>query len=492
MMIVDTDKIKARQLECQISNEYFTRYFFKMRAGAKMLIGRHHPVMHDTLGRVISGEIKRLIINIPPGYTKTEIASISLMARGLALNNRAKFMHLSYSDKLALLNSATSRTIIRSNEYQNMWPMSLRDDANSKSMWWNEVGGGVYAASTMGQVTGFRAGLMTPEEMEWVFNGALIIDDPVKPRDALFDTIRDAVNENYSDTVKSRLADEDVPVILIMQRVHYKDLSGHLLRGGSGEKWHHLNLPVIIDNSKKYPKENTHGIEIVHGLSDGWLWKAKHSKKHLGSLMAHKRTWNAQYLQDPKKFDAEGALWTEIMIKNAREMPKPWKKKRTVIGVDPATTSTEDSDEWGIGAASEYVNEKYSVDADYTKIMSPGDAAVAIIEAYNHHDADAVVVETNQGGDMIATLLENAGYRGRVIQIHASKSKFSRAEPIAALYEKNAYKEPQVHHAEGLDLFEDEIMEYVPLTAKKSPNRLDWAVWALTELTGGNLQAGGF
>jgi hypothetical protein len=484
--------VEARKLECEESNDYFTRYFFKQRTGAKMLIGRHHPVIHRTLERVIDGEIKRLIINIPPGYTKTEIASISLMARGLAINEHAKFMHLSYSDKLALLNSSTARSIVRSKDYQSMWPMKPRDDADSKHMWWNQYGGGVYAASTMGQVTGFRAGLMTPEGQPWRFTGALIIDDPVKPRDALYDNIRDAVNDNYSDTIKSRLADEDVPVIVIMQRIHYKDLSGHLLRGGSGEKWHHLNLPVKIDNSKKYPQENTHGIPIDHGLSDGWLWEAKHSKKHLGSLMSHKRTWNAQYLQEPKKFDADGALWTESMIAMARKMPLPWAKKRTVIGVDPATTNEENSDEWGIGAASSYANDKYSVDGDYTRKMSPADAVQAIIEAYNRHEADAVVVETNQGGKMVEELLRNAKFKGRIINVHASKSKFSRAEPIAALYEKNESKENQVHHAEGLDLFEDEIMEYVPLTAKKSPNRLDWAVWALTELTGGNLQAGGF
>ena len=491
-MIVDPEIVNARKLECEIDSGYFNRYFFKQRSGSKMLIGRHHPVMFDTLDRVVSGEINRLIINIPPGYTKTEIASISFMARGLAINKRAKFMHLSYSDKLALLNSSITRSIVKGESFQKMWPMGNRDDTDSKSLWWNEYGGGVYAASSMGQVTGFRAGLMAQPDEPWQFTGALIIDDPVKPRDALSDTVRDGVNENFSDTIKSRLADEDVPIIVIMQRTHYKDLSGHLLRGGSGEKWHHLNLPVKIDNSKPYPEENTHGIPIDHGLSDGWLWEAKHTDKHLGALMAHRRTYNAQYLQDPKKFDAEGALWSEKMIEMARTMPKPWNKKRTVIGVDPATTSNENSDDWGIGAASAYVNEMYSVDADYTRVMSPGDAAQAIIEAYNRHEADAVVVETNQGGDMIGQILKDASFKGKLIKVHASKSKFSRAEPIAALYEKNEHKDPQVHHAAGLDKFENEIMEYVPLTAKKSPNRLDWAVWALTELSGGGLQAGGF
>lgn len=478
---------QARKLECELDSLYFARYFFKQRTGSKMIINGHHKLIQDTLDRVVNGEITRLIINIPPGYTKTELASISFMAHGLAINPKAKFMHLSYSHNLALANSSVTRAIVKSKAFQELWPMANRDDTDSKSLWWNEQGGGVYATSAGGQVTGFRAGLM-----EKGFTGALIIDDPVKPADALSDTIRDGVNNNFNETIKSRLAIETIPIILIMQRIHYKDLSGYLLRGGNGETWHHLSLPVILDNSKKYPEENTHGIPIKHDLPNGFLWRDKHTDKHLGALMAHKRTFNSQYMQDPKKYDAEGALWSEKMISEARAMPLPWKLKRTVIGVDPATTSEENSDDWGIGAASAYENDMYSIDADYTRIMSPGDAAQAIIEAYNHHNADAVIVETNQGGDMIEKILRDAGYTGRVINVHASKSKFSRSEPIAALYESNANKKAQVHHKPGLDKLESEIMEYVPLTAKKSPNRLDWMVWALTELSGGLRKAGGF
>jgi len=199
-----------------------------------------------------------------------------------------------------------------------------------------------------------------------------------------------------------------------------------------------------------------------------------------------------RFLEGKFLLDIEGALWTQQMIDEAKAMPEPWQLKRTIIAVDPATTNEEDSDEWGIGAASAYANDIYSVDADYTAKMSPGDAVVAIIEAYNHHHADAVVVETNQGGKMIETLLRNAGFTGRVINVHASKSKFSRAEPIAALYESNDTKQCQVKHRPGLEELEEEITQYVPLTAKKSPNRLDWVVWALTELSGGGIAAGGF
>lgn len=204
------------------------------------------------------------------------------------------------------------------------------------------------------------------------------------------------------------------------------------------------------------------------------------------------RRQRQRFLEGKFLLDVEGALWTQSMIDGALAMPDPWNLRRTVIGVDPATTNEENSDEWGIGAASSYNNSEYSIDADYTKKMSPGDAVNAVIEAYHRHDADAVVVETNQGGKMIEQLLRDRKFTGKVINVHASKSKFSRAEPISALYESNDTKKCQVKHRAGLGELESEMMEYVPLTAKKSPNRLDWLVWALTELSGGLRKAGGF
>lgn len=130
-MTTAEQKAYARKLECEVDGLYFNRYFFKQRMGSKMVVAPHHEVIQSTLDRVISGEITRLIINVPPGYTKTEMATINMMARGLALNPRARFLHLSYSHNLALLNSSTTRSIIKSSAYQKMWPMTLKDDADS-------------------------------------------------------------------------------------------------------------------------------------------------------------------------------------------------------------------------------------------------------------------------------------------------------------------------------------------------------------------------
>ena len=480
-MIVEA---QARKIECEIDGLYFARYFFKQRFGSKMIISGHHKVIQKTLDRVISGEINRLIINMPPGYTKTELSSIFMIARGLAINPKARFLHLSYSDNLALLNSSTARSIVKSGEFQDMWPMSTRDDQDSKGTWYNEESGGVRATSSKGQVTGFRAGHMEPG-----FTGALIVDDPVKPDDASSEKIRGGVNERYNETIKNRLAVEDVPIIIIMQRIHYKDLSGYLLRGGSGEKWHHLNLPVIVDNSKPYSEENTHGIPIEHNLPDGWLWPFKHNESHRVALTSHRRSFAAQYMQDPPKFDQDGSLWKEKVISNAKEKKQPWKLLRTVIGLDPSTTNSKTSDACGIIGASSYTNGEYSVKRDRTGVMSPSSWAMAAILLYDELDADAIVVEVNQGGDMCELVLRQTkipdtrhanGFSGRIIKVHASKGKVARAEPIVALYEQDL-----VHHCSGLYELESEQLEWVPRESSESPNRIDAVVWALTELSDG-------
>lgn len=479
-MTTAEQKAFARKVECEDDGLYYARYFFKQRTGGKMIVAPHHKVIQKTLDHVIDGEIQRLIINVPPGYTKTELATINMMGRGLALNCRARFMHLSYSHNLALLNSSTARGMIKSQAYQSMWPMALRDDADSKAMWWTEHGGGVYASSAAGQVTGFRAGHMEPG-----WQGALIIDDPVKPDDAYSEIVRDGVNNRFNETIKSRLAIETTPMIVIMQRIHYHDLSGYLLRGGSGEKWHHLNLPVIIDNSRSYEEtypENTHAIPIDHGLPDGWLWPFKHNESHRVSLFSHRRTAEAQYMQNPKRFNAEGALWNEEMISAARALNITEELTRTVIAIDPQATNSEESDETGIIAASVYGTgdrRQYSADGDYSGKYSPNGWATKAMEAYDLHEADAIVIETNQGGDMAEDTLRNAGFKGRIIRVHASKGKFARAEPISALYSQG-----RVAHRGNLYNLENQQMEYIPTTAKKSPDRLDALVWAMTELSG--------
>lgn len=238
----------------------FMRYFFKIREGTSMVRNWHHYAIDHCLEAVYQQRLQRVIINIAPGFTKTEQAVVGFISRALARNPRAKFIHASGSGDLALDNSAKIREVITAPEFQDLWPMQIRVDTKGKKRWFTEAGGGMMAAAAGGQIMGFRAGRMEPG-----FTGAFVIDDPVKPDDAESTPRRTLVNQRFNRTIRGRLALETTPMIVIMQRLHEDDLSGFLLRGGSGDMWYHLAIPADITDetlTKPYNKEYTHGIKI--------------------------------------------------------------------------------------------------------------------------------------------------------------------------------------------------------------------------------------
>lgn len=319
----------------------FTQKFFAEKEGMDFIVSPFHNVLCSTLDRVISGEIKRLVINIFPGAGKTELGIVNFVSRGFAVNPRARFIHLSYSDRLVLDNSAKIRDTLFLEEYQRLWNLRLRADTNAKGLWKTEAGGGILASSSGGTVTGFRAGYMDPE----IFTGAMLIDDPLKPDDALSDPKRTHVNARYMNTFKSRLAHEDVPVIVIMQRLHVDDFTAHLLNGGSGEKWHHLVLPVEIDSSEQL-ESFSHAIPIEHDLSEGPIWEFKHNAESIRALKTDTYTYSSQYGQRPTPLG--GALFKESMFERYDGDDLPQLSHRFMVA-DTAMTAKTSSDYTAVG-----------------------------------------------------------------------------------------------------------------------------------------------
>lgn len=244
-----------------------------------------------------------LLINIPPRFGKTQLVTIDWPARVIAKNPRAKFIHLSYSDELALDNSAKCRDTIGSKEYQAFWNVTIKADTDSKKKWYTEQGGGMYATAAGGQVTGFGAGSLadigivdasgdTDEEVFFAgaseqvdpdkFYGAIIIDDPIKVDDAYSETARNSINRRLNGTIKSRRNSRNTPIVIVMQRLHDDDMSGFVLSGGLGERFYHLCLPAIDPVSNKP------------------LWPEKHTYEELMAIKkADNSIFMAQYMQDP-------------------------------------------------------------------------------------------------------------------------------------------------------------------------------------------------
>jgi predicted phage terminase large subunit-like protein len=271
-------RLKREQLSTDLIE--FTRYFFESR-GETFVENWHHRAITDTLKKVETGEIGNLLINMPPRYGKTEIAAINWIAQCIARNPRAKFIHLSYSDDLALDNSAKTRELIRSDEYQALWKVGIKDDADSKKKWYTEQGGGLYATSAGGPITGFGAGSTSEEG----FCGAIIIDDPLKVDDAEREGERERVNQRLNTTIKSRRNSRSTPIIIIMQRLHDDDMSGYVLANGMGEKFHHLKLSAIQPDGTA-------------------LWPFKHTIEELErERAADPRTFSRQMQQEPSPDD---------------------------------------------------------------------------------------------------------------------------------------------------------------------------------------------
>ncbi|KKK94516.1 hypothetical protein LCGC14_2682070, partial [marine sediment metagenome] len=211
----------------------FSKHFFPAREGMEFIEGPHHAVIGDVLDDVLAGKRHRVIITLPPGYTKTEAAVVNFIARGFAINPASRFIHATFSDDLARENSDKIKGLIELPEFAQMQTVTIKTDSSAKDRWKTDQGGGMLAKAAGGPITGFRAGRMEKD----IFTGALVIDDPLKPDDAFSPTKRASVNKRATNTFRSRLAHERVPIVVIMQRLHGDDFVGHLLKGGTGEVW---------------------------------------------------------------------------------------------------------------------------------------------------------------------------------------------------------------------------------------------------------------
>jgi phage terminase large subunit-like protein len=173
--------------------------------------------------------------------------------------------------------------------------------------------------------------------------------------------------------------------------------------------------------------------------------------------------------------DIEGALWKYAMLDQYRVNVAP-DMRRIVVAIDPAVSTNRTSDETGIIAAGQGIDKQYYPLADVSGIYTPLEWAKKAIYQYETLNADAIVAEVNNGGDLVEANLKAAGFKGRVIKVHASKGKVTRAEPIVGLYEQG-----QVHHVGSLPTLETQMTTWSP-KEDDSPDRVDALVWAITEL----------
>lgn len=222
----------------------FIQTFYKIRTGRDFDVetppGResHLYIICRALIKVVKGEIKRLIINVPPRYGKTELL-INFVAWAMIRFSDSNFLYVSYSHTLAAKQTKTIRDIMTMSQYKKMFHVKLSKESFAKDNFETSRGGSVYASGSGGTITGRGAGIFGCDK----FGGAIIIDDIHKPDEAMSDTIREGVIDWYYNTMQSRLNNgKDTPIIFIGQRLHERDLPGVLLED---ESWERIIIPAL-------------------------------------------------------------------------------------------------------------------------------------------------------------------------------------------------------------------------------------------------------
>jgi len=297
---VDVEDRRLLAHQCLYDYSFYVRLFFRVLEGYNLILNDHHTVLLDTLDKVLAGEITRLIINMPPGCSKTLFTVIYLISYLLARYPKARSVHLSANDSLVNDNSRYIQDIIRSPHYKSLFNREIRHDASAKGLWLTREGGKLLALTTGSGVVGHRAGDFNQDIVDYC-TGILVIDDPLKPEDAYSATTRHRMNRRISSTCRSRTALETVPIMLVHQRLHDDDATGFLLRGGTGDKWHHVCMPVHSEHDPyDYPKDYTHAVPIKYKQKKGPLWELKYDEAAIIKLReGDPYTYSTQYAQSP-------------------------------------------------------------------------------------------------------------------------------------------------------------------------------------------------
>ena len=256
---------------------------------ASFISGRHHKIMADAFERVANGELKRLIINMPPRHTKSEFASYLFPAWFLGKFPEKKIIQTAHTAELAVGFGRKVRNLVNTEGYQEIFPTKLSSDSKAAGRWNTHAGGDYFAIGVGGAVTGKGADV-------------LIIDDPHSEQEAMQGNpeVYDRVFEWYGSGPRQRLQPGG-SIIIVMTRWSKKDLTGQILANSikrDGDEWEVIEFPALL------PSGNP-------------LWEEFWSKKELEAIKAEipVSKWEAQYQQNPTS--EEGAI-----IK--REMWKIW------------------------------------------------------------------------------------------------------------------------------------------------------------------------
>ena len=371
--------------------------------------GTHHKIIADKFDKLARGEIKRLIVNMPPRHTKSEFASTLLPAWMIGREPKLKIIQTTHTGELAVRFGRKAKTLIDSPEYQEIFQTRLREDSQAAGRWETAQGGEYFAAGVGGAITGRGADL-------------LIIDDPHSEQDAMNMSALERAYEWYTSGPRQRLQPGG-KIVCVMTRWNTKDLTGILLKNQSepkSDQWDIVEFPAILPSGKPVWPE---------------YWKLDELESVKASLSLGK--WNAQWMQNPTS--EEGAILK-------REWWKDWDKEHmprldhVIQSYDTAFMKKETADfsaitTWGIFRENEDgPPQMLLLDAIKERYEFPELRRVAK-EQYDYWQPETVLVEAKASGLPLTYELRNMGIPVVNFTPSRGNDKHTRVNSVAPLFE---------------------------------------------------------
>jgi predicted phage terminase large subunit-like protein len=420
---------------------FIIQSFVTLTPAVKYLHNWHIDAIAWHLEQCAKGDIKRLLITVPPRYLKSICASVAFPAWVLGRDPSKRIVCASYSENLAGVFSRYCRTVMQSSWYRRVFPLTrLGTDKNTELDFVTTQHGYRFSTSVGGTLTG-RGG------------NIIILDDPLKPEDAMSEAKRSAVNEWFDRTLYSRLDDKrnDV-IILIMQRLHVEDLAGYVMQR---EAWTHLNLPAMATDDQQI----LIGDGVFHKRKTGdLLHEARENEAVLAATKNRQGSFvfSAQYQQCPVPPDGEIIKWEWFRVYDSPPLFEPG--DRIVQSWDTASKAEELNDysvctTWHVKG-----NQYYLLHVTRAKLQYP-ELKRTVLEHAMSFNANVLVIEDKGSGTiLIQDIRENVMGVPSPVAFLPNVDKQTRMSTQSSKIEAGQVHLPR--QAEWLGDFHDEVLQF--------------------------------
>jgi predicted phage terminase large subunit-like protein len=405
---------------------FAARCFHDLNPQAELAMNWHIEVIGAKLTAVREGKIQRLIINLPPRYLKSLLASTAFPAWCLGHDPSAQILCVSYAQDLADKLARDCRSVLTSPWYRRIFPTRLAPHRQAVQEFVTTGGGFRLATSNGGVLTGRGADI-------------ILIDDPLKPEEALSDAQRQAANDWFDHTLYSRQNDKRrSAIVIIMQRLHEDDLVGHVL---AQEPWEVVRFPAIAEADEVLEIETIWRSRCFRRRQGEALHPAREPLDTLDRIRRTIGEYNfaGQYQQSPAPLG--GGLVKAQWFKRYRENELPERFDRIVQSWDTANKVTELSDfsvctTWGVSGKNLFLLGVFRRRLEYPALKR------AVREQQNLFDASVVLIEDKASGTQLIQELIADGCHG-VTRYQPTGDKTMRLHAQTAVIENGFVHIPE-------------------------------------------------